>query len=90
MEAVTRGVPRGSAGLGLVNIFIGGLDEGIECSSASLLVILSWEDQLAPEGHVAIQQDLGRLGSWAERTTMRFRKSTCRALHLGRNNCTCR
>ena len=74
----------------MFNIFINNLDEGIE---STLIKVFDYTNLRGladtPKSCATIQQDLDRLKSWAERNLLRFNKSKCRVLHLGKNNCMC-
>ena len=71
----------------LFNIFINNLDYGIESTLSKFAddTVLGGV-AVTPEDCATIQQVLDRLESWTARNLMRFNKSKCRVLQMGRNN----
>jgi len=82
---VTSVVPqRLVLGLVLVNIFVGNMDTGIDCTLsrfANDTKLCGAVDTL--EGWDAIQRDQDRLERWVHMNLMRFNKTKCKVLHMG-------
>jgi len=69
------------------SLFISDLDEELECTLSKFADDTKLGGVVdTPAGCAAIQRDLHRLESWAERNLKKSHRGKCRVLHLGRSN----
>ncbi|PKU43386.1 rna-directed dna polymerase from mobile element jockey-like [Limosa lapponica baueri] len=87
-KPVMSGVPQGSVlEWELFNIFVGVMDNGIECTLSRFANGTKLCDAVdMPEGRDTIQRHPDRLERWACRILMRFNKAKCKVLNLGHGN----
>jgi len=87
-RTVTSGVPQGSVlGLALFKILVSNKDHGIKCTlskSGNDTELCGAVDMLGQRD--AIQRDLDRLERWAHVNLMKFNKTKCKVVHVGRDN----
>lgn len=87
-RSVTNDILQDSVqGVTIFNIFISDIDSGVKSTHSKSVddIKMCGAADMAERWDV-IQRHQARLEQWAQENLMRFNKSICKALHLGRGN----